>query len=680
MGWRDAPTVDGAASGAPAWASAPRLEDRRDARGIPISTREELGLPPAGSGDERRVENPSTWERTLEGAGNAALAVPVAGIGANLALRSMGKAPAVATRGAQSVREILQAFQPKTVREMLALEAGGTAAGAAGGFTGAELEKSGSSPEVVKSGEVLGSMGGPASIASLSRSARNVPIRVLRKMMEKPLAQEGAALSRETGMPLTLGQESGSKALSFFENAARQSWLTGDKVMAADQAQAVKAINRVEEIASRISARDVSAETVGQQVQTALRNAVERTAKLRDAQAKVDYGGVRTLAGGQPVIAYRNVVAKWQEIADRFRDVGGGDAQKIVRQAEAEIKRLTDAPAKGPQLIDTQGKPLASSSQGPTPRTVDVDSARRTRSNYGEGARGTGNVFEDVNPAKNRQLSGELFAAAQADFEAAASAGKPYSAALEHANKNYKAYSDSIRYLEHSVLGKMLGQELADSAFSGQVANTVAGERIAAKIQAMSPSEARNVTEILNRNNPSVLADTKAFILRDALKSGMDVAPSAGGNTVPISYARFIRALPSVSKLEAMGFTKREQNDIANVVKAMTRAGDRSGSNPPGTAHVVNMFDMIASLSGGAVGLVHGGLTEGLVGAAAGAGARQLAGTAAQVTVLRTVAKAMTSEEGRQALLTLSQPRARPQDVAAAMQFLRPESNEQPAQ
>ena len=381
-----------------------------------------------------------------------------------------------------------------------------------------------------------------------------------RQEPSKAADNSAAAQSKRTGIPLTLGQESGSKPLTAAENILGKSVLGSGTSYADKVRQATAGVAAVTKLADRFAAEPQNAEDLGRKLQTALTSTVKHYDDLRSADAARDYGAVRALAQDRPVIKYDNTVNALNKIIDETRNVPSGESKRIYNQAIA----MRDDLVLGGQA-----------------RTFKVDDAMRTRRTWGAAARGTGNVFTDVDPNLSRQFAGRLFGAINQDFEAASKADTPIAQALAKANKRYGDYSKSIDYVRKSALGNLVGEDVADAAFTGAGGTTKAPELMANRFMTLQPSQARQVTNILRRNSPQVLEDTKAYVLRDMLEKASNTAPGQP----PMSFDRFLTQYKKIEpKLREMGFTPKDLADIRDVTDTMARAAEKEGTKPSGAS------------------------------------------------------------------------------------------------
>jgi hypothetical protein len=602
-GWQDAPLVTPGGAGKAAWESAPVIS---------------ASAPPAGKPPEQPPQNMTAFV-----GGNLSKGVAdVAGLPVDLASSAIEGVKGVANKFGANLKEtqapvggsewikqklsqigsISQSAEPRTPGQRIVaagleaapsavLPGGGAKAlprigAAVGGGVGGEVGRQigGTTGQVV--GSLVG--GGLGGMAGAERGIAKPP-------------SEAARASQESGIPLTLGQETGSKALTSVENRLRELFPSKGTAHADELKQVTAGANRVTELADRLSApQGVPGElletNIGEKLRYAYQNTVSKIDSARDTQATHDYGVVRQLAGDKPVIGYKNTMDTLDKIIAENTNVPSADAKKVAAQAESIKKALTvttpGAPGKPASAIlgpsgapATAAIPAAPAATGTATHTI--NDAMKTRSAWGRAARRSGNIFSDIDPTANQMLAKRLFGAINKDFESASTAQTPVAQALKAANQNYAKASQSLTFIEKSALGKLLGEDVADAAFTGVQGSTKAPEAIAKKYLSMTPSQAKSVTAILQLHQPEVLQDAKAFVLRNGLEAAKNTAPGAP----PISFAKFRKEMDRVQpKLAQMGFSKKDIADIKDVTDTMARAGDRAGMNPSGTAAAGHML------------------------------------------------------------------------------------------
>jgi hypothetical protein len=487
-------------------------------------------------------------------------------------------------RGQEIAAAGLQAL-PSAVIPDGAMKALPRIASALGGGVGGEVGRQiGGTPGQLAGALVGGGLGGMAG------APRGIP---------KP-PSELATQEKTTGIPLTIGQQTGSTTLKFIENNLRNLFPSAGTAREAELKQVTAAAKRVNDLADQISAPkgtpgELQQTTMGEQLRQAYKDAAEKISTARAKAADRDYGEVLKLAGDKPVISYKNTMATLDKIIAENENVPADTARSVVKQARQMKADLTAAKAGTPAspILGPNGQPLRGAAP-PTTATHTIGDAVKTRSAWGSAARRTGNVFRDIDPNADQVLAKRLFGAINKDFDAASTASTPIAKALASANKNYANASKSLEFVENSALGKLIGKDLADAAGTGVQASDKAVENIAKKYLTMTPSQAKSVTAILTLHAPEVLRDAKAFVLRNGLEQAMVK------DTGAISFAKFRDQMKAVEpKLRLMGFNSKEIKDIKDVTDVMRAAGDRVGTNVSGTGPTSHLMGTVGAAASG---------------------------------------------------------------------------------
>lgn len=565
---------------------------------------------------------------------------------------------------AANLSKPLGAVAQSVAQQLAANQGMQTAATMAGsGASSATREAGGGELAQLSAGLAVG-VGVPMAIQAVRNIPGNMIASSIQKSESKPFAQEGKRLREATGIELSPGAETGNKMLLGMENTARQYGPLADRVQDIDVKIANQAIKRVNTLADNISAAKSDPIQLGTKIEETVKSAAKSIDLARDRTAAIDFGKVRELAGDAPVIKLKNFSDELQNLINEYKNVPGSDAEKITSQASAALRRITgqvshSVPAGA--VLSLEGTPLVPA-QSAIKGTIDntITEAMKARRFYGQASKGAANVFEDIAPNMNRQIGARLFGAINKDFdESALNASGTLREALDTANKNYKQFSQSLEYLEKSTLGKLIGEDVADAAISGAKASTTAGEAVIQKLMTTYPSSRKAAIDILERWNPSLAKDFRAFVLRDALDKGMSIPPSTkGAGQIPISFNKFVNALQGdkvgfEKQLASYGFKKNEISDIKDTVAAMVRAGDRTGYNYSNTGVMQQNTEIAGAMGDAAMGNIKGA-------------ASKVLSIGGKYIGLGKIADAMESEKGRAALRTLSSAKASPQSVIEA--------------
>ena len=487
----------------------------------------------------------------------------------------------------------------------------------------------------------------PAAVKAVAKPVQTLLQKTAEKALKEPLAREGIRVAEATGMELTPGQMTGSRFLLTAENVARRAGMTTDQIHKHDVKVAGQAIERINKLTSKLGKKGVSETSLGQQVQGAVSHAVKSVQKMRRGQAAIDYGRVRKLAGDKPVVQLGNLKAEINKIIDDF-DVPGGSA--IVKQAKGLLGQVKTIEKVTPpsKILDIHGKPVRGAVAETVEPKITIDKAMKIRSVYSDAARGTGQVFKDIDHAQNRMLASRLIKAVEKDFEVVpTTATGNISEAMNIANKNYKTYSQSLDAIENSVLGKMLGKDVNDAIITGQGWNTIAPEQIVNRLVKMHPSELKAAKAILQKTSPETWGNLKRYSVDRALTAAMDIPPAAGLNPIPLSSSKFIKALPKEAQARVL-FDKRELSELKMINNALIRFGDRTGANFSNTAVMQEFLETLTAV-------------------ASKTGLFRLTG---RVIGLKTIANAMTTTEGRRAVMTALRPGVSDKVAAAAVKTL----------
>lgn len=437
-------------------------------------------------------------------------------------------------------------------------------------------------------------------------------------------AAEGEDLAQRTGIRMTPGQVSGSRVQTGVENMARQSFLSADRALQADQRIAEDTVRYVRAQMDKLSREPAGEAVIGTKIQSVTRAAVEKIAAQRERVAGQQYGAIDKMLNGRAFVRPDAVRREADAIIAEYGAVPTPEAKRIVQQAQA----LKDALAKKEAYTFTE--------------------AQRSRGYFGKGARGGTNVFDDVSSDLNRTFATRLFKAFDADIEASANAlnGRgpglvPHGTlgladAIKQANANYRQYSQLIEYTKASPIARLFG----DSFKVGDVAHLdqLAPETVLQRLGNMKPTELQMVSSFMRQNDPATWQQYKRLLIDNALADARTLPTSAGANVVPFNSSRFLRALggdkpEKIKQLQAI-FDPTEFREIDEAFNVARRLGDRFGYNGSGTGpygEAAKLFETLRSLS-----------------------YRAAATAGGEVIGLRKIANVMLNADGRRALVKLS--------------------------
>lgn len=510
--------------------------------------------------------------------------------------------------------------------------------GAAAGAIEGSVQPVADEGERIRNMELGGAFGGglPVVGRGIMRAGEemlpsNITSRALNFFGEKanktPFADEGEALAQRTGINLTPGMISGSKTQTGAENIARQSLFSADKAFEADEKVATQAVGYVNRVMDRISRDNLSPQGIGEGIQGAVRDGLNKIRTSREEVAKQQYGALRKVAGDLPVVDYGATKKVLNDIIGEYDGVPGADANRLRKQAQ---KLLDDIATKSGYTLDQ---------------------ARKARSFYGNAAAGSANVFKDVAPGLNARIAKRLWAAMSEDLDAAgtkldeavgfngsamvpggATAMKP-SEMLKKANDDYRRHSKLLEAVELSPLKRLLGDQISVDDF--MTVNSLAPEKVIERVNAMKPSEIAMVRDFMERSAPDTWQQYKRLIVDDALATAATAPGSAGAKVLPFSANAFIRAIggdkpDKIARLQAV-FSPDEMAELGDALSAARRMGDKFGANFSGTGPYNEVMAAIRNAS-----------------------VKGAASTASAAMGLDKVARMMLNSDGRKAVIELS--------------------------
>lgn len=458
--------------------------------------------------------------------------------------------------------------------------------------------------EQVLGGAALGSAGGVAAEGALRALSGlvNAPRRGAEALM-KPRegvagrilgraedAAEGRRVAEATGIDLSPAEMSGGKAAMMAENIASDSIWARDEAFDIANTKARQMVNYVRKIGDRISKNPDSVATA-RSIQGEVDRMARDLAADRSRFGREAYGKIDQAAGGAPVVETTNTRSAIQSIMEEFDGTVGGDGEQIFSQA----KRFLENFEKGP---------------------ISAQKALRQMQAWGQAARGGGRVFSEVTPGQDRRLARMLSEAIMADLDDVAAKGGTLGEMVREANAGWRARTQGIEALDQSLLGRVVGEEMADE-LGGVAFNKIAPEKVFAKLRTAEPSELQVARKYIEERNPNLWRQFQASILEESLQEAQTFAPSAGARTLEINPGAFVKALTGNAgkqgvkaerRLEAIFGGTDEYKMLRDVLDAGERMADTTGKNFSGTAAASEATGLLNTVTGGLRALGKGGV------------------------------------------------------------------------
>lgn len=422
---------------------------------------------------------------------------------------------------------------------------------------------------------------------------------------EPPLAEQAAVVGPAG---LTPGQETGSKGLLTVEGMLRRNPATADILERMDRGQLQAGKDTLFAFLDKLHQGATDPVSVGVDAKNAFDKYLTGITDARRIQAKTDFGFIDTLVGRAPVIAPSNTLAAIEEEMRRAQTPGSGSAAAAIGR---DLGKMHDDLAGG-RLSGQQFQNLLSQ--------------------YGDAAAGKGSVFQNIDSASNRRISGRLFGALQQDLDTAAQNPNipgDVARALTKARDNYRANTAPLDELRQSAVGHLLG----DSQRS------LAPEDVAASLARQPGTHLAASLGILERADPAFSGLVQRHLVEDAFNRAQPPAEQinnalAGGNPAPDwSPGRLFGNLKSSPVWDTFDPNQRYEANV--IFSGLGRIAKREGEGSP-TTPLAMASQMVKSLGG--------------------AMAHPIAAAQFLTTLLtaRGLAHAITTPEGRRTLMTLT--------------------------
>lgn len=442
-------------------------------------------------------------------------------------------------------------------------------------------------------GLALGAATGAAYQAMLNRAVKEkepgIFARWLLGLDEKnqKVRARRAAIEERSGLQLfTEGQRSASRSLRGIEENLRKTPGLEDDIFYKGDLELRKNIEKwVARKAEQLSKENLDEISLGRKVQETTK---ELWGKLRDERHNITeplYAKIAKDLGDSRIVPMRNTLNTLDELERDF----GGKFSNEARKIKGEIGRIREtllASADENGVVpfrDAWDLKKATSDKNARLLKIDnfkADSAVKARLKHA--------VIQDM------EESGQLMRQAGLN---------DYADMLKEADTTWRVYSDKIRSLENSVLGKSMGQELAGS-ISDAMQNTKPPEVFIDNLLKAKPSQAKAAMEFLDKRAPYLADEIRARLLRNVVQYGYEQADT--GEKI-LSGARALQQLGVTAgkgsgqareRLRAI-FGKNEELDkfIDDLLETLDAHRDRWGLNTSNTQYQQEVSEKISDVT-----------------------------------------------------------------------------------
>lgn len=457
----------------------------------------------------------------------------------------------------------------------------------------------------------------------------NLAANQVRRSLETPYAKEGAQLTKDTGVKLSLGQQTGNRLQLGMEGLARRNFVTADQFREFGDEQLTAAVSKLDDVMNATHGRPVGRVGYGLSVSKAFDDAVSKVTDLRRAQAAKDFALIDDAAGKQPLIRTDNFRRVLQEIV---RDHAGPGMPAMSQKVAGEAQAILD----GVSLVKEGVK------ASPTKYRATAQRVQKWLERWGNAAAGTGRAFSDLDTAADRRIAGQIKDAILQDIDdTAREAGLrgEMAQALQTARGNYAKASEALDTLRSSVIGRYL-----DAPYEK------APEKVADMVMRMAPTEMDQTLRLLNRHDPEIIAKTRRYVIEKAMEDAVPAPSQQMAGSIEFSPAKFVGNLPKGQAFDTLFGSSMSRNDLVQVRNVLQRIIDRGGTEGSPTAPLLMAWD-----------LAKGVFTL---------NPRAIAGIPTAILAPKAVARAALTPQGRQALVTLTKTGVPQQQILQAAEML----------
>jgi len=458
---------------------------------------------------------------------------------------------------------------------------------------------------------------------------KNIAANQVRRSLETPYAKEGAQLTKDTGVKLTLGQQTGNRLQLGMEGLARRNFVTADQFREFGDDQLIAAVSKLDDVMNATHGRPVGRVGYGLSVSKAFDDAVSKVTDLRRAQAAKDFALIDDAAGKQPLIRTDNFRRVLSEIV---RDHAGPGMPAMSQKVAGEAQAILD----GVSLVKEGVK------NSPTKYRATAQRVQKWLERWGNAAAGTGRAFSDLDTAADRRLAMQIKDAILQDIDdTAREAGLrgEMAQALQTARGNYAKASEALDTLRSSVIGRYL-----DAPYEK------APEKVADMVMRMAPTEMDQTLRLLNRHDPEIIAKTRRYVIEKAMEEAVPAPSQQMAGSIEFSPTKFVSNLPKGQAFDTLFGSSMSRNDLVQVRNVLQRIIDRGGTEGSPTAPLLMAWD-----------LAKGVFTL---------NPRAIAGIPTAILAPKAIARAALTPQGRQALVTLTKTGVPQRQVVVAAEML----------
>lgn len=439
------------------------------------------------------------------------------------------------------------------------------------------------------------------------------PVTGNKTQIAEDAANEQALIERLTGRKFmyTPGQESQSRGTLTMEGMARRHPASADIVDEFDQNQNETVRKALESVRDRVYP-NTNQETVGNAIERDFSGRVAALRQTRSQNASKAFETVDKVSGGRPVFETSNTVQALDNLISQF---DSPQVPQNVKGIVGQLKQLrqTFANNSQSQILGPNGQPMQ------TPVMLTGKEMQNLLQNYGKASKG-GDFFGLGDTQQSKWIAGQIYDGLKRDLDSVAPQNDAVAKALKFARDQYKADSAPIQAMKESTLGRIMGGNAE-----------IVPENLVGKFMKMQPSQIKSNMKLLDIGTQKQI---QSAAIDSWLAAGKDVAGSAqrvGG--VNFSPAKTLSEMDDETVAALFHNDPGALMQLKTLKSALQRLNDRAGTGGSPTTPLMQAFE----------------LAKGLI----TSDPRTSIKTVANVLTPRHIANAMTTPQGRMALMQI---------------------------
>jgi hypothetical protein len=362
-------------------------------------------------------------------------------------------------------------------------------------------------------------------------------------------------VSKETGIPMTYGQQTGDVS-ELFKEAQVAKTLRGAPIADAFKvAQAQSADEFFTNLQKFQSNPNLNEKEITKGIFDAFDAFEKKVLTTFKAENAKNFNTVKKIAGNSTIIPTNNVQTTIDALIRSYDNPEVLGMSNVASQLKTIKRELTTTTKTGGLLVDQKGVPITPEQVSVTPNNISIERLQQNLSAWGDAAyKGTYEGLADAAPGQVKGIARKILGAFKADLDEAAQSGVKGAQELQNARTAFANNLKKIQEIEDKKIFQYFNKTSAES---------LEPEAVVKKFITLSPSQKAEVAAVLGNARPDIWDSLRLQGLNQILSK------ARVGETVAAGSPKFdLRtALKDLGKLDDADTqwlfpTKAEKNDF----------------------------------------------------------------------------------------------------------------------